>query len=131
MLGLDLPDDAIQPLHGQHGVLPIIAIRIHRRLDDPQAAFVGDDDAYQQAYDMFLEPPFEVKKPTLFAYWPKRPSLMSNKQLDESIRRIFDETFIAALARGAELAGTGICSGEGGMLPEEQADSKAQVMPKL
>lgn len=25
-----------------------------------------------------------------------------------------------ALARGAELAGTGICSGEGGMLPEEQ-----------
>lgn len=28
-----------------------------------------------------------------------------------------------ALARGAELAGTGICSGEGGMLPEEQAES--------
>ncbi|MDQ1510436.1 MAG: methylamine---glutamate N-methyltransferase subunit [Actinomycetota bacterium] len=26
-----------------------------------------------------------------------------------------------ALARGAQLAGTGICSGEGGMLPEEQA----------
>ena len=26
-----------------------------------------------------------------------------------------------ALARGAELAGTGICSGEGGMLPDEQA----------
>ena len=30
-----------------------------------------------------------------------------------------------ALARGAELAGTGICSGEGGMLPEEhQANSR-------
>ncbi|WP_412551762.1 glutamate synthase-related protein [Shimia sp. MIT910701] len=28
-----------------------------------------------------------------------------------------------ALARGAELAGTGICSGEGGMLPEEQAEN--------
>ncbi len=27
-----------------------------------------------------------------------------------------------ALARGAELSGTGICSGEGGMLPEEQAE---------
>lgn len=27
-----------------------------------------------------------------------------------------------ALARGAELAGTGICSGEGGVLPEEQAE---------
>jgi len=26
-----------------------------------------------------------------------------------------------ALATGAEMAGTGICSGEGGMLPEEQA----------
>jgi glutamate synthase domain-containing protein 2 len=29
-----------------------------------------------------------------------------------------------ALARGARLAGTGICSGEGGMLPEEQAESE-------
>lgn len=28
-----------------------------------------------------------------------------------------------ALARGAELAGTGICSGEGGMLPDEQAEN--------
>jgi len=28
-----------------------------------------------------------------------------------------------ALARGAELTGTGICSGEGGMLPEEQAEN--------
>ena len=28
-----------------------------------------------------------------------------------------------ALARGAEFAGTGICSGEGGMLPEEQAEN--------
>ncbi|MDJ0792426.1 MAG: glutamate synthase-related protein [Acidimicrobiia bacterium] len=29
-----------------------------------------------------------------------------------------------ALAKGAELAGTGICSGEGGMLPEEQAENR-------
>ncbi len=28
-----------------------------------------------------------------------------------------------ALSRGAEMAGTGICSGEGGMLPEEQAEN--------
>jgi glutamate synthase domain-containing protein 2 len=28
-----------------------------------------------------------------------------------------------ALARGAEMAGTGICSGEGGMLPDEQAEN--------
>ncbi|WP_298360545.1 glutamate synthase-related protein [uncultured Litoreibacter sp.] len=31
------------------------------------------------------------------------------------------ETAKLALAMGAEMAGTGICSGEGGMLPEEQA----------
>ncbi|MFA3920863.1 glutamate synthase-related protein [Ruegeria hyattellae] len=31
------------------------------------------------------------------------------------------ETAKVALATGAELSGTGICSGEGGMLPEEQA----------
>ncbi|MBW2458334.1 MAG: CDGSH iron-sulfur domain-containing protein [Deltaproteobacteria bacterium] len=29
-----------------------------------------------------------------------------------------------ALAKGAELSGTGICSGEGGMLPEEQAENR-------
>lgn len=33
------------------------------------------------------------------------------------------ETAKVALARGAELAGTGICSGEGGMLPEEHAEN--------
>lgn len=33
------------------------------------------------------------------------------------------ETAKVALARGAELAGTGICSGEGGMLPDEQAEN--------
>lgn len=33
------------------------------------------------------------------------------------------ETAKVALARGAELSGTGICSGEGGMLPEEQAEN--------
>ena len=29
-----------------------------------------------------------------------------------------------ALAKGADMAGTGICSGEGGMLPEEQAENR-------
>ena len=32
-----------------------------------------------------------------------------------------------ALARGAERAGTGICSGEGGMLPEEQAENSCYL----
>ena len=33
------------------------------------------------------------------------------------------ETAKVALARGAQMAGTGICSGEGGMLPDEQAEN--------
>jgi glutamate synthase domain-containing protein 2/CDGSH-type Zn-finger protein len=41
---------------------------------------------------------------------------------DMSFGALSEEAKVA-LARGAELAGTGICSGEGGMLPEEQAES--------
>lgn len=41
---------------------------------------------------------------------------------DMSFGAISEEAKIA-LSRGAELAGTGICSGEGGMLPEEQAEN--------
>ena len=36
---------------------------------------------------------------------------------------VLSEPAKVALARGAELAGTGICSGEGGMLPKEQAEN--------
>ncbi len=39
---------------------------------------------------------------------------------DMSYGALSEESKVA-LAQGAELAGTGICSGEGGMLPEEQA----------
>lgn len=41
---------------------------------------------------------------------------------DMSFGSLSEEAKIA-LARGAEKAGTGICSGEGGMLPEEQAEN--------
>ncbi len=41
---------------------------------------------------------------------------------DMSLGALSEEAKIA-LARGAEKAGTGICSGEGGMLPEEQAEN--------
>lgn len=41
---------------------------------------------------------------------------------DMSYGALSEEAKIA-LARGADLAGTGICSGEGGMLPEEQAEN--------
>ncbi|MEM7385213.1 MAG: glutamate synthase-related protein [Verrucomicrobiota bacterium] len=41
---------------------------------------------------------------------------------DMSFGALSEEAKIS-LARGAEMAGTGICSGEGGMLPEEQAEN--------
>ena len=41
---------------------------------------------------------------------------------DMSFGALSEEAKVA-LARGAEMAGTGICSGEGGMLPEEKAES--------
>ena len=41
---------------------------------------------------------------------------------DMSFGALSEEAKIA-LARGAEMAGTGICSGEGGMLPEEQIEN--------
>lgn len=42
---------------------------------------------------------------------------------DMSFGALSEEAKIA-MARGAEKAGTGICSGEGGMLPEEQAENQ-------
>ncbi len=54
----------------------------------------------------------EARKPLLL----KIPLFVS----DMSFGALSEEAKIS-LARGAELAGTGICSGEGGMLPEEQA----------
>ena len=41
---------------------------------------------------------------------------------DMSFGALSEEAKIA-LSKGAEMAGTGICSGEGGMLPEEQANN--------
>lgn len=52
-----------------------------------------------------------AKKPLIL----ERPLLVA----DMSFGALSEEAKIA-LAKGAELAGTGICSGEGGMLPEEQ-----------
>jgi methylamine---glutamate N-methyltransferase subunit C len=42
---------------------------------------------------------------------------------DMSFGALSEEAKVA-LARGADRAGTGICSGEGGMLPEEQAENR-------
>lgn len=56
----------------------------------------------------------EAKKPLRL----KIPLIVS----DMSFGALSEEAKIA-LSRGAEMAGTGICSGEGGMLPEEQAEN--------
>ena len=56
----------------------------------------------------------EAKKPLAL----KIPVFVS----DMSFGALSPEAKIA-LARGAEMAGTGICSGEGGMLPEEKAEN--------
>ncbi|MYL22391.1 glutamate synthase [Halomonas alkaliantarctica] len=56
----------------------------------------------------------EAKKPLTLNI----PLLVS----DMSFGALSEEAKIA-LAKGAEMAGTGICSGEGGMLPEEQAEN--------
>lgn len=56
----------------------------------------------------------EAKKPLRL----KIPLFVS----DMSFGSLSEEAKIA-LSKGAELAGTGICSGEGGMLPEEQAEN--------
>jgi methylamine---glutamate N-methyltransferase subunit C len=52
----------------------------------------------------------------------KKPMVLSMPLFvsDMSFGALSEEAKVA-LARGAEKAGTGICSGEGGMLPEEQA----------
>jgi len=56
----------------------------------------------------------EAKKPLVL----KVPLFVS----DMSFGALSEEAKVA-MARGAEMAGTGICSGEGGMLPEEQAEN--------
>jgi glutamate synthase domain-containing protein 2/CDGSH-type Zn-finger protein len=56
----------------------------------------------------------EAKKPLML----KIPLMVS----DMSFGALSQEAKIA-LAKGAEMAGTGICSGEGGMLPDEQAEN--------
>ncbi len=60
----------------------------------------------------------EAKKPLKL----KIPLFVS----DMSFGALSEEAKIS-LAKGAELAGTGICSGEGGMLPEEQAENSRYI----
>ena len=103
--------------HGHHG--PMGAMGVPRdqlpKWDDIQIMVAQlarrplADDA-EVASELVIGP--RAKKPLRL----KIPLFVS----DMSFGALSEEAKIA-LAKGAELAGTGICSGEGGMLPEEQA----------
>ncbi len=104
---------------GHHG--PVSAMGVSRRelptWDDlqfvtAQLATVPQLDDVAVATDLVIGP--NAAKP-LHLDIPLFVSDMSFGALSEEAK--------VALARGAELAGTGICSGEGGMLPEEQAEN--------
>jgi len=71
-----------------------------------------------------LEDDVEVETSLVIGPEAKRPLVMEKPLFvsDMSFGALSPEAKIA-LARGAETAGTGICSGEGGMLPEEQAEN--------
>jgi glutamate synthase domain-containing protein 2 len=66
----------------------------------------------------------EVDTTTVIGPGARRPLVMDRPMFvsDMSFGALSLEAK-TALSRGAELAGTGICSGEGGMLPEEQAEN--------
>jgi methylamine---glutamate N-methyltransferase subunit C len=104
---------------GQHG--PMTAMGVPRyqlpHWDDlqimvAQMATKPLPEDHPVATELVIGP--EAKKPLLL----KIPLFVS----DMSFGALSEEAKVA-MARGAELAGTGICSGEGGMLPEEQAEN--------
>lgn len=83
------------------------------------------DDIQMMVAQMAIKPLMEeVKVSTELVIGPnaRKPLTLSIPLFvsDMSFGALSEEAKMA-LAMGAELAGTGICSGEGGMLPEEQA----------
>jgi glutamate synthase domain-containing protein 2 len=101
---------------GQHG--PIAAMGV------PRSKLPGWDELQIMVAQLDKKPLMEdVAVGTELVIGPEsQKPLELNMPLfvsDMSYGALSEEAKLA-LARGAELAGTGICSGEGGMLPEEQ-----------
>ena len=101
---------------GHHGPMTSMGVPRHvlPHWDDLQlmVAQMADKPLFEDhpvGTELIIGP--ETKKPLVL----KMPLFVS----DMSFGSLSEEAKIA-LAKGAELAGTGICSGEGGMLPEEQ-----------
>jgi methylamine---glutamate N-methyltransferase subunit C len=102
--------------HGTHGPMTAMGVPRHElpHWDELQVlvAQLADkplQEDVEVGTELVIGP--EAKKPLEL----KIPLFVS----DMSFGALSEEAKIA-LARGAEMAGTGICSGEGGMLPEEQ-----------
>jgi glutamate synthase domain-containing protein 2 len=104
---------------GHHGPMTSMGIPRHKlpHWDNIQimaAQMASKPLMEEQSVDTELIIGPEATKPLML----KIPLFVS----DMSFGALSEEAKIA-LARGAELAGTGICSGEGGMLPEEQEEN--------
>lgn len=101
---------------GHHGPMTSMGVPRHKlpHWDDLQimVAQMADKPLFENnsvGTELVIGP--ETQKPLIL----EKPLFVS----DMSFGSLSEEAKLA-LAKGAELAGTGICSGEGGMLPEEQ-----------
>lgn len=102
---------------GHHGPMTSMGV--------PRHALPHWDDIQIMTAQMATKPLLEdvpVKTRLVIGPNAKKPLELSMPLFvsDMSFGALSEEAKLA-LAKGAELAGTGICSGEGGMLPEEQA----------
>ena len=102
---------------GHHGPMTSMGV--------PRHALPHWDDIQIMTAQMATKPLLEdvpVKTRLVIGPNAKKPLELSIPLFvsDMSFGALSEEAKLA-LAKGAELAGTGICSGEGGMLPEEQA----------
>lgn len=110
---------AAAPLKSHHGEVTAMGVP---RADLPHW------DSIQFVVSQMAEKPLmdfdKVDTTTVIGPNAKRPLVLKIPLFvsDMSYGAISEEAKMA-LARGAELAGTGICSGEGGMLPTEKAEN--------
>jgi glutamate synthase domain-containing protein 2 len=105
--------------YGHHG--PMDAMGVPRK-DLPRWDDIQFVTGQLHKFPLLDDAPVESK--TVIGPNAKKPLILDIPLFvsDMSFGSLSEEAKIA-LARGAELAGTGICSGEGGMLPEEQASN--------
>lgn len=112
----ELAKDGLSKL-GHHGPMTSMGV--------PRAALPHWDDIQVMVAQMATKPLMEdAEVSTKLVIGPKadKPLVLDIPLFvsDMSFGALSEEAKVA-MAKGAELAGTGICSGEGGMLPEEQA----------